>query len=90
VSVQIFSADQMNQAGFTFRRYEEAPLRNTSIESHAALSHYGRGFQTKPLRGVWHKLLIFNILKHVFESSKRKNWPRILMGASVFRSRTNF
>jgi hypothetical protein len=90
VSVQIFSADQMNQAGFTFRRYEEAPLRNTGIESHAALSQYSRGFQTKPVRGAWHKLLIFNRLKHAFESSKRKNWPLILMRASMFRSRTNF
>ena len=90
MSVQIFSGDQMNQAGFTFRRYEKAPLRNTGIESRAALSHCGRGFQKKPVRGAWHKLLIFNSFKHAFESSKRENWPRILMRASVFRSRTNF
>ena len=30
-------------------------------------------------RGVRHKLLIFNCVRHAFESSKRKHWPSILM-----------
>ena len=32
---------QMNQAIFAFRRYEDASLRYTGIESHAGLTHYG-------------------------------------------------
>jgi hypothetical protein len=31
----------MNQAVFAFRRYEDASLRYTGIESHAGLTHYG-------------------------------------------------
>ncbi len=30
-----------NQAVFAFRRYEDASLRYTGIESHVGLSHYG-------------------------------------------------
>ena len=31
----------MNQAVFAFRRYEDASLRYTGIESHEELTHYG-------------------------------------------------
>jgi hypothetical protein len=31
----------MNQAVFAFRRYEDASLRYTGIESHEGLTHYG-------------------------------------------------
>ena len=34
-------AEAMNQAVFAFRRYEDASLRYTGIESHEGLSHYG-------------------------------------------------
>jgi hypothetical protein len=30
-----------NQAVFAFRRYEDASLRYTGIESHEGLAHYG-------------------------------------------------
>ena len=32
---------RMNQAVFAFRRYEDASLRYTGIESHEGLTHYG-------------------------------------------------
>jgi hypothetical protein len=41
VSLQVFNTEKMNQAVFAFRRYEDASLRYTGIESHAGLSHYG-------------------------------------------------
>lgn len=31
----------MNQAVFAFRRYEDASLHYTGIESHEGLTHYG-------------------------------------------------
>jgi hypothetical protein len=31
----------MNQAVFAFRRYEDASLRYTGIDSHEGLTHYG-------------------------------------------------
>jgi hypothetical protein len=34
-------AMQMNQAVFAFRRYEDASLRYTGIDSHPGLTHYG-------------------------------------------------
>jgi len=33
--------EHMNQAVFAFRRYEDASLRYTGIESHERLTHYG-------------------------------------------------
>jgi hypothetical protein len=42
VDLKIFNTEQMNQAVFAFRRYEDASLRYTGIESHEGLSHYGR------------------------------------------------
>lgn len=41
VRLKVFNTDQMNQAVFAFRRYEDASLRYTGIESHKGLSHYG-------------------------------------------------
>ena len=41
VSLKVFNTEQMNQAVFAFRRYEDASLRYTGIESHAGLTHYG-------------------------------------------------
>ena len=41
VRLKVFNTEHMNQAVFAFRRYEDASLRYTGIESHAGLSHYG-------------------------------------------------
>jgi hypothetical protein len=38
---KVFNTEQMNQAVFAFRRYEDASLRYTGIESHEGLTHYG-------------------------------------------------
>ena len=37
----MFNTEQMNQAVFAFRRYEDASLPYTGIESHEGLRHYG-------------------------------------------------
>src|SRR5437763_4739749 len=41
VRLRVFDTEQMNQAVFAFRRYEDASLRYTGIESHDGLTHYG-------------------------------------------------
>lgn len=41
VSLRVFNTEQMNQAVFAFRRYEDASLCYTGIESHESLRHYG-------------------------------------------------
>ena len=41
VRLKVFNTEQMNQAVFAFRRYEDASLRYTGIESHEDLRHYG-------------------------------------------------
>lgn len=41
VRLKVFNTEQMNQAVFAFRRYEDASLRYTGIESHPGLTHYG-------------------------------------------------
>lgn len=41
VKLRVFNTEQMNQAVFAFRRYEDASLRYTGIESHPGLAHYG-------------------------------------------------
>jgi len=41
VQLRVFNTEQMNQAVFAFRRYEDASLRYTGIESHEGLSNYG-------------------------------------------------
>lgn len=41
VSLNVFNATHMNQAVFAFRRYEDASLSYTGIDSHEGLTHYG-------------------------------------------------
>jgi hypothetical protein len=41
VRLKVFNTEQMNQAVFAFRRYEDASLRYSGIESHDGLTHYG-------------------------------------------------
>jgi hypothetical protein len=41
VSLKVFNTDQMNQAVFAFRRYEDASLRYTGIDSHEGLRNIG-------------------------------------------------
>jgi hypothetical protein len=41
VGLKVFNTEQMNQAVFAFRRYEDASLRYTGIESHEGLTQYG-------------------------------------------------
>jgi len=41
VQLKVFNTEQMNQAVFAFRRYEDASLRYTGIDSHPGLMHYG-------------------------------------------------
>jgi hypothetical protein len=41
VRLNVFNTEQMNQAVFAFRRYEDASLRYVGIESHEGLSTYG-------------------------------------------------
>lgn len=41
VRLKVFNTEQMNQAVFAFRRYEDASLRYTGLESHEGLTHYG-------------------------------------------------
>ncbi|MBK8164564.1 MAG: restriction endonuclease [bacterium] len=41
VRLKVFNTEQMNQAVFAFRRYEDASLRYTGIESHSGLTHCG-------------------------------------------------
>jgi hypothetical protein len=41
VSLRVFSTERMDQAVFAFRRYEDASLAYTGIESHEGLTHYG-------------------------------------------------
>ena len=41
VKLRVFNTEQMNQAVFAFRRYEDASLRYTGIESHDGLSRIG-------------------------------------------------
>lgn len=41
VQLKVFNTEHMNQAVFAFRRYEDASLRYTGVESHEGLTHYG-------------------------------------------------
>jgi hypothetical protein len=41
VQLKVFNTEQMNQAVFAFRRYEDASLRYTGLDSHPGLTHYG-------------------------------------------------
>jgi hypothetical protein len=40
VRLKVFNTEQMNQAVFAFRRYEDASLRYTGIDSHEGMTHY--------------------------------------------------
>ena len=41
VRLKVFNTEQMNQAVFAFRRYEDSSLAYTGIDSHPGLRHYG-------------------------------------------------
>jgi hypothetical protein len=41
VRLRVFNTKRMNQAVFAFRRYEDASLRYTGIDSHQGLTQYG-------------------------------------------------
>ena len=41
VQLRVFNTEQMNQAVFAFRRYEDASLAYTGIRSHSDLTQYG-------------------------------------------------
>ena len=41
VRLRVFNTEQMNQAVFAFRRYEDASLHYVGIDSHPGLTHYG-------------------------------------------------
>lgn len=41
VQLKVFNTEYMNQAVFAFRRYEDASLRYTGIDSHPGLNHIG-------------------------------------------------
>ena len=41
VRLKVFNTERMNEAVFAFRRYEDASLRYTGLESHKGLTHYG-------------------------------------------------
>ncbi len=41
VTLNVFNSAHMNQAVFAFRRYEDASLAYTGIDSHPGLTHYG-------------------------------------------------
>jgi hypothetical protein len=41
VRLKVFNTEQMNQAVFAFRRYEDASLRYTGLESYPGLTSYG-------------------------------------------------
>jgi len=45
VRLKVFNTEQMNAAVFAFRRYEDASLRYTGIDSHEDLTHVG-GYDT--------------------------------------------
>ena len=41
VSLKVFNTEHMNQAVFAFRRYEDASLSYTGVDSHEGLTRYG-------------------------------------------------
>jgi hypothetical protein len=45
VRLKVFNTERMNAAVFAFRRYEDASLRYTGIDSHEGLTHIG-GYDT--------------------------------------------
>ncbi|HEY1751827.1 MAG TPA: hypothetical protein VGG29_11215, partial [Caulobacteraceae bacterium] len=51
VRLKVFNTERMNEAVFAFRRYEDASLRYTGIESHEGLTHVG-GYDTVVAKGA--------------------------------------
>ena len=51
VDLKVFNTERMNAAVFAFRRYEDASLRYTGIESHDGLTHIG-GYDTVIAREI--------------------------------------
>lgn len=41
VRLKVFNTEHMNQAVFAFRRYEDASLSYSGLDSHSGLTHYG-------------------------------------------------
>jgi len=41
VQLKVFNTEQIDRKSIAFRRYEDASLRYTGIESHEGLTHYG-------------------------------------------------
>jgi hypothetical protein len=41
VRLKVFNTERMNEAVFAFRRYEDASLRYTGLDSHEGLTRYG-------------------------------------------------
>lgn len=41
VRLKVFNTERMNEAVFAFRRYEDASLRYTGLDSHKGLTRYG-------------------------------------------------
>ena len=55
VKLKVFNTEQMNQAVFAFRRYEDASLRYTGINSHSGLKHIGL-YDTVIAKDVGHSI----------------------------------
>lgn len=51
VDLKVFNTERMNAAVFAFRRYEDASLRYTGIESHDGVTHIG-GYDTVIAREI--------------------------------------
>jgi len=67
VRLKVFNTEQMNQAVFAFRRYEDASLRYSGIESHEGLTHYG----------LYQRPMIFRLsLREAERRSNRAGSPR--------------
>jgi len=52
VSLNVFNSAHMNQAVFALRRYEDASLSYTGIDSHEGLHHFGL-YDTVIAREAW-------------------------------------
>jgi len=53
VDLKVFNTERMNAAVFAFRRYEDASLRYTGIDSHEGLARIG-GYNTVIARETGH------------------------------------
>ncbi len=80
VLLRVFNTEHMNQAVFAFRRYEDASLRYTGIESHEGLTHYGL-YDTVVAREQPEAVIVANIRKGIL-----KHWadtPAALHAISI-------